>query len=930
MNAYKNIEVPLSELAPDTLVLTANRRLTRFLEARIGREFAQKNIEVWPSLNCLSLNGWFNRQWNQIQSEQMHPKSNAALLSSAQESILWQNTFEQKLQGFALFNVQETAEKARQAWQNLRLWRLNVHSLENPLIEIQQLQTLVTAAEEFMCSHKLIDATALMEIVLSCHQQALLPPPKKVLLHGFEEFSPLVSELFDCWQSQGCEMNNLAAPVKSARVQTLACLDEENALFTAARWAASLVSANNTNSDNTDTNFRIGIIIPELVRLRPRVERIFNAVFEPQTALARNKRHSPGFNISAGQSLAQTAPIATALLALELNNAHMEVDTLTRLLLSPYFSDSEELPDRSLMAVLVRQKSDRFRRSEFLTLVSEFCRGEEQESERQRCPHLRQHLQEFMTIVRTQKATTLSPAKWAEVFEQQLHVLGWPGSRMLNTLEYQQLKKWPAVLEAFAALDLVITENISLASAIHYLQQCANTDFQAKTMQSPVQILGLLEAAGMEFDHLWVMQMDEKRWPMPPDPNPFLPYKLQYEKNMPRASSKAELVYAKHFTQRLATSAEEVIFSYTQFEGDCPMQASSLISHYPAGSHVDQYREISYTDLVAKENHDMQSFVDSCGPLVQNPQALRGGTEILKDQAACHFRAFSRHRLHAERIDDAEKGISARERGILIHQSLDNIWHKLRTQKKLLQLSFGELKKLVENAVAAAWSAILRNREHGASLVKIESTRTINLILTWMELEKNRAPFKVIQREKSKAIKFSGLPLKIRYDRLDELEDGSHFVIDYKTGLQDIRAWGGMRPDEPQIPVYVLAHKQKIQSAAFGLLNTKEQGFKGLSKHNLHTPGLKLPEELNKIELPTCWEDILQQWQKTLDNLAREFVVGSADVNPKNPGTTCRYCGLQGLCRVREFTYDENVDHVRDAPHPHAFHQEHDDERFDS
>jgi ATP-dependent helicase/DNAse subunit B len=42
-----------------------------------------------------------------------------------------------------------------------------------------------------------------------------------------------------------------------------------------------------------------------------------------------------------------------------------------------------------------------------------------------------------------------------------------------------------------------------------------------------------------------------------------------------------------------------------------------------------------------------------------------------------------------------------------------------------------------------------------------------------------------------------------------------------------------------------------------------------------------------------------------LSRLAREFLAGSAAVDPKHPATSCRYCELHALCRIREqFDFD--------------------------
>src|SRR5690606_22483190 len=98
---------------------------------------------------------------------------------------------------------------------------------------------------------------------------------------------------------------------------------------------------------------------------------------------------------------------------------------------------------------------------------------------------------------------------------------------------------------------------------------------------SPIQILGLVEAAGLEVDYLWLTQMDEQTWPPRSAANPLLPSQLQQQHAMPRASSAGELTYAQNLTQRLLSSATHLIFSYAKQGQNEELQASPLIKHFP-------------------------------------------------------------------------------------------------------------------------------------------------------------------------------------------------------------------------------------------------------------------------------------------------------------------------------------------------------------
>ena len=85
----------------------------------------------------------------------------------------------------------------------------------------------------------------------------------------------------------------------------------------------------------------------------------------------------------------------------------------------------------------------------------------------------------------------------------------------------------------------------------HLTQLCEETVFQAEAPQAPIQVLGALEAAGMQFDAVWLLGMDDQSWPPSAAPNPLLPARLQRELGMPHASAQRELLFARHLTEQL-------------------------------------------------------------------------------------------------------------------------------------------------------------------------------------------------------------------------------------------------------------------------------------------------------------------------------------------------------------------------------------------
>ena len=82
-----------------------------------------------------------------------------------------------------------------------------------------------------------------------------------------------------------------------------------------------------------------------------------------------------------------------------------------------------------------------------------------------------------------------------------------------------------------------------------------NTQFQVEDEGAPVQVMGMLEAAGLRFDHLWIMGLHDETLPAPANPNPFLPSALQRQHHLPHSSAARELEFASTMMDRLLGSS---------------------------------------------------------------------------------------------------------------------------------------------------------------------------------------------------------------------------------------------------------------------------------------------------------------------------------------------------------------------------------------
>jgi RecB family exonuclease len=288
-----------------------------------------------------------------------------------------------------------------------------------------------------------------------------------------------------------------------------------------------------------------------------------------------------------------------------------------------------------------------------------------------------------------------------------------------------------------------------------------------------------------------------------------------------------------------------------------------------------------------------EELLDERAPAVGLEERTHG-VATLRTQSQCPFRGFAETRLDACVLEQPRPGFNERERGQILHDALQGIFTEVSNSKSLQDLLVQREASavLIANHVRRAVEGQCAKRNPGARWAERERTRLQGLLERWLDLESRRAPFQVEHVEGSgETALHGGLTYKLRIDRIDRLEDGSHVLIDYKTGWVQ-PDWRGERPDNPQLPMYALRHREGLVAVAYGGVNARDCRFVAESGRGDIFPSVRA----SRLEGMASFTDLVAAWERRVERLAEEFASGAAQVAPKD--TACRYCHLQGLCRV--------------------------------
>ena len=307
---------------------------------------------------------------------------------------------------------------------------------------------------------------------------------------------------------------------------------------------------------------RIAVVIPDLDAVRDVAERIFGEELRPLPAWAQPVTRAP-FHISAGRPLAREPIVRAALLLLKLRRERLSMADAGALLRSPYLPGWDDEADaRALLEVELRRRRQRH------VLVPDLKAG------------LGPSIDSFRAVWRRIPGEQL-PSRWRDSIVAALEAAGWPGDRVLSSAEYQTREAFLRLLDEFAALD-VAAGVLDADDACDRLSDMAEeTPFTIEDEGAPIQVMGVLEAAGSQFDALWITGLHDGAWPQAAHPNPFLPVALQRELRMPHSSPEREYEFSRMALRRLLSAAPAVVLSWPQREGDTAYRPSPLLPDVP-------------------------------------------------------------------------------------------------------------------------------------------------------------------------------------------------------------------------------------------------------------------------------------------------------------------------------------------------------------
>ena len=143
-------------------------------------------------------------------------------------------------------------------------------------------------------------------------------------------------------------------------------------------------------------------------------------------------------------------------------------------------------------------------------------------------------------------------------------------------------------------------------------------------------------------------------------------------------------------------------------------------------------------------------------------------------------------------------------------------------------------------------------------------------------------------------------------DRIDRIDDGRLVIVDYKTGEPKVADWFTDRIAEPQLPLYSIAVDQAVGAVVFGRVRKGDAKYLGVAAEEAIVSGAAWPgAKKSPVENFLNFSEVLRLWQEKIEILAQEVRQGVATVSPVSLNTSCRYCDLSPICRIKDANFLE-------------------------
>ncbi len=319
--------------------------------------------------------------------------------------------------------------------------------------------------------------------------------------------------------------------------------------------------------------------------------------------------------------------------------------------------------------------------------------------------------------------------------------------------------------------------------------------FSGEPLQG-IQVMGVLETRGMDFDNVIILSMNEGIFPAKPVSNTFVPMSLRNAFEMPTQRHR-DAVFAYHF-YRLISRAHRVSMVYdSRTEGMQTGEESRYVKQlrYLMG-HSDLQPITVRNDISITNSQQVQvKKTPEIMEILRQYMAPQGRRHLsasaLNDYITCPLRFYLSYVESLREEDEVTEGVDNRHFGDILHHALCHLYEKAEGKRVDADL----LRQYIEHPEGEITRQIQRGFQEVMDIQKLEgynllvSRILVKYAVETLKHDMKQCPFLYIKGEYETKFIYpvnEGFQVRMKciYDRLERTMTGEEClrIIDYKTG----------------------------------------------------------------------------------------------------------------------------------------------------
>jgi ATP-dependent helicase/nuclease subunit B len=414
-----------------------------------------------------------------------------------------------------------------------------------------------------------------------------------------------------------------------------------------------------------------------------------------------------------------------------------------------------------------------------------------------------------------------------------------------------------------------------------------------------LQVLGMLETRGLQFDDVYILNVNDEILPGSQVSDMLLPQQLRERLGLETRRDRDELM--EYYFNLLVRSAKRVHLFYTD-AGDL---TKSRFVEKLLWEEEKKKRMCSSEEHIETVQYTLKLSNEMVVPLEKSEHVmsiLRGfsfSAKALDTYLRCPLKFYYCYLLKLEEKVEASDDLEAKDVGKFVHIVLQKYFERLvDVPLKSSDLDYTRMENLIEELFAETFG-----KEPGGAVFLLEQQiqrRLKEYLKEYQAWVLEQGPVMIHALEKRITTLVSGIKCEGRIDRIEE-RGNLHVILDYKTGTNpkkkpirfekldfDDRATWNDAVQSLQLPLYLLLYRDVSQ----------------LSVDQIIPAYLYLGEKTITIESEVpLYEDLMQQTNEIhkIDEFFTRLLQEILDANapfqaPKDVNRSCPDCPMKPVC----------------------------------